>query len=333
MKKLVDRGERVVDDMVAGFLACHAATLEPVPGTPRAVRRRNLMPDAVGVLIGGGSGHEPAFMGLVGEGMADGAAIGNVFASPGVDPILAAIHGVDRGRGVVQIFGNYAGDVMNFGMAAEMAADDGVPVETVLVTDDVASAPSDERQRRRGIAGGLVVFKAAGARAAQGADLEAVAGAARAANDRTRTMGVALAPCVHPGTGQPSFTLGATEVEWGLGIHGEPGVRRGKLMSAADTVDELLTPVLGELAPSRGDRVALLVNGLGATTLMELYILAGDALGRLRERGVETPLVWVGSFVTSMEMAGFSLSVTLLDDELEALLRAPASAPGFSIRG
>lgn len=333
MKKLVDRTDHVVDDMVAGFLASHVATLEPVPGSSRAVRRRLLPADAVGVLIGGGSGHEPAFMGLVGEGLADAAAIGNVFASPGVDPILAAIHGIDRGRGVVQIFGNYAGDVMNFGLAAEMAADDGVRVETVLVTDDVASAPPAEGQRRRGIAGGLVVFKAAGAEAARGADLEGVVRVARKANGHTRSMGVALAPCVHPGTGQPSFTLDATDVEWGLGIHGEPGMRRGRLLRAADTVDELLGPVLEELTPGPGDRVALLVNGLGATTLMELYILAGDALARLHERRVETPVVWVGSFVTSMEMAGCSLSLTVLDGELQALLGAPASAPGFHIRG
>lgn len=330
LKKLINRADRVVDDMVSGFVACHVGRIELVPGTSRAIRRCDLPPQRVGVLTGGGSGHEPAFMGLVGAGMADAAVIGNVFASPGVDPIVSAIAGIDRGSGVVQILGNYAGDVMNFGLAAEMASGDGIPVATVLVTDDVASASANQAERRRGIAGDLIVVKAAGACAAQGGDLDAVAGAARLANERTRTMGVGLAPCVHPDTGQPSFSLGPDEVEWGLGIHGEPGVRKGQLCTANETVDILMSPLLEELQPARGDRVALLINGLGSTTQMELYTVAGRALDRLKERGIVAPLVFVGSFVTSMEMAGVSITLTLLSAELEGWLEAPARAAGFS---
>ena len=227
----------------------------------------------MGILIGGGSGHEPAFVGYVGKGLADAAAIGNVFASPGPEPVLEATKEINGGAGVLYLYGNYAGDVMNFDMAAEMAAMEDIEVRTVLVTDDVASAPPDRREERRGVAGDFFVFKIAGAAADLGADLDAVEAAARKANEATLTMGVALEPCSLPATLRPNFTLGDDEMEIGLGIHGEPGVERGPIRRADHVADTLLDRILAELDAGAGDSVAVLVNGLGATSLMELYIL------------------------------------------------------------
>lgn len=329
MRKLLNDKERVVDEMVEGFLAAHADIVTGVPGQPRVVVRRALEDDRVGVVIGGGSGHEPAFMGFVGPGMADAAPVGNIFSSPPVDPIVAAGERVDRGRGLVFIYGNYAGDVMNFGLAQDMLRDDGHQVDTVLVTDDVASAPRTESERRRGIAGVLPVFKVAGAAAAEGAGLAAVAAAATRANRATRSMGVALAPCILPHTGLPSFTLDAGQMEVGLGIHGEPGVGRRPLASADETADLLLDPVLAELDAGPGDEVAVWVNGLGATPQMELYLVARRVLSRLADMRTACAVIRVGNFVTSLEMAGCSVTLTRLDADLRRWLTAPARAPGY----
>ena len=331
MKKLINDPFAVVDEMIDGYVAAHPDLVKRAPGgNGRAVvRASGPIAGKVGVIIGGGSGHEPAFMGYVGEGSADGCPVGNVFASPPPDPILAATRAVSGGAGVIYSYGNYSGDVMNFDMAAEMAAMEGIEVRTVLVTDDVASAPKGKEDERRGIAGGFFVFKAIAARATEMVSLAEVEASARKANARTRTMGVALAACTVPAAGRPTFSLADDEMEIGLGIHGEPGMRRGSIETADTITDSLVDAILADLPLVKGDRVAVLVNGLGATPAMELYIMFRRAAARLGELGVTIHRSYVGEYVTSLEMAGASLSIINLDDELARLIDAPARTPMF----
>jgi dihydroxyacetone kinase-like protein len=328
LKKLINDPFDAVDEMVEGFVAAHADVVR-VAGE-RVVARHAPSGAKVGLVIGGGSGHEPAFLGYVGPGLADAAAIGNVFAAPSPDVCLDAIRAASTGRGVLLAYGNYAGDRMNFGIAAERAAAEGIETRTVLVTDDVASAPPAELERRRGIAGDLIVFKCAGALAERGASLEEVERVANAANAATRSMGVALAPCEVPGAGRLSFELPADEIEIGLGIHGEPGVRRGSLMTADATAGVLVDAIVADAALAAGSETALLVNGLGATAQLDLYILYRAARRALEERGVVVSRSFVGEYVTSLEMAGASVTVTRLDDELRDLLDAPARSARFA---
>ena len=280
-------------------------------------------------MIGGGSGHEPSFVGFVGRGLADGAAIGNVFASPPPDPVLECAKAVNGGAGVLFMYGNYAGDVMNFDMAAEMAAMEDIEVRTVLTTDDVASAPRDRRSDRRGVAGNVFVFKIAGAAADRMMDIDACEAAARKANDRTFTMGVALGPCSLPQTRKPNFELGDNEMEIGMGIHGEPGVERGPLKSANEITDQLLDKILPEMNAARGDRVAVLVNGLGATPLMELYIMMARVKERLDGEGLVIHSTLVGNYCSSLDMMGASVTLMHLDDELQTLLDHPCDCAMF----
>lgn len=331
VKKLQNSGEAVVDEMLEGVLAAHPAHLARVPGTPRGVMAAGApRKGKVGLVVGGGSGHEPTFLGYVGAGLADACAVGNVFASPPPDPAQACVRAVNGGAGVIFAYGNYAGDVMNFDMAAEMAAmEDGIEVRTVLTTDDVASAPRDEREKRRGVAGNFFVFKCGGAAADQMRDLDEVEAALRKANDCCFTVGVALGPCSLPQTLKPNFQLGDDEMEIGMGIHGEPGVKRDKLGSADDVVDAMLDPMLEEMAASRGDRVAVLVNSLGATSYMELYILHRRVAQRLADAGLETHAAWVGPYCTSLDMAGASITLMRLDAELQSLLDHPCNAAMF----
>lgn len=332
-KKLINAPDQVVAEMIEGIVAAHGGHLRQLAHSPRSVVAQGApRPGKVGILIGGGSGHEPAFVGYVGKGLADAAAIGNVFASPGPDPVLEATKEINGGAGVLYLYGNYAGDVMNFDMAAEMAAMEDIEVRTVLVTDDVASAPSDRREERRGVAGDFFVFKIAGAAADLGADLDAVEAAARKANEATLTMGVALEPCSLPATLRPNFTLGDDEMEIGLGIHGEPGVERGPIRKADDVADALLDRILAELDAGAGDSVAVLVNGLGATSMMELYILYRRVVQRLDGAGIRIHANWVGEYVTSLEMAGASITLMKLDDELTRLLDHPADCAMFATR-
>jgi dihydroxyacetone kinase-like protein len=331
VKKLINDPFAVVDEMIDGYVAAHPDLVKRgAGGNGRAVVRVNApIAGKVGVIIGGGSGHEPAFMGYVGEGSADGCPVGNVFASPPPDPILATTRAVNGGAGVIYSYGNYSGDVMNFDMAAELAAAEGIDVRTVLVTDDVASAPKGSEDERRGIAGGFFVFKAIAARAAEGASLAEVEATARKANERTRTMGVALSACTVPAAGRPTFSLADDEMEIGLGIHGEPGMRRGPIESADRVSDTLLDAILTDMPLGRGDRVAVLVNGLGATPAMELYILFRHVALRLAALGVTIHRRYVGEYVTSLEMAGASISLMHLVVELARLIDAPARTPMF----
>jgi len=329
MQKLINRPDDFVDELLEGILAAHPDELRRAED-PRAIVRADApVRDKVGIATGGGSGHLPVFMGYVGRGLADGAAIGNVFASPSSDQMLATMRAVDGGRGVLQLYGNYGGDVMNFGLAAELAEAEGIRVATVLGADDVASAPKGEEARRRGIAGIFFLYKVAGARAEEGADLDEVRAATERAAANVRSMGVALAPCTVPSAGRPTFELPEGEMEIGMGIHGEPGVRRGPLETADRVADQLLDALLADLPHDRGDRVDVLVNGLGATPVEELYLLFRRASARLGQAGLAVRRAWVGEYATSLEMAGASISLLRLDDELVRLMDAPAASPFF----
>ncbi len=281
------------------------------------------------MLIGGGSGHEPVFHGFIGDRLADGAACGNIFAAPTPDIILETTRAVNRGRGVLYLYGNYAGDIMNFDIAAEMAADEGIEVKTVRIWDDVASAPPERVHDRRGIAGDLFMVKIAGGAAATLNDLGDVYRVAAKARDHVRSMGVAVAAGSIPETGELTFELPDDEIEIGMGLHGEPGVSREKLLPADPLVDKMMGKILPDLPFSAGDEVALLVNDLGATTMMELLIVNRRVRQILREKGIRVHDTVVGSYCTCQEMAGFSITLMKLDDELKRYYDLPARSVGF----
>jgi dihydroxyacetone kinase-like protein len=328
VKKIINDPFAFVDEMLEGILLAHPDRLRLVGADKRAVVRADApVKGKVGIATGGGSGHLPVFMGYVGKGFVDGCAIGNVFSSPTVEQMLAATQAIDGGAGVLYLFGNYSGDVMNFGMAAEMAGAEGIHVETVLAADDVASAPKGEEKRRRGVAGIFYAYKLAGAKAETMAPLAEVKRIAEKAIAHTRSMGVALSPCTVPAAGRPTFTLGEDEMEIGMGIHGEPGVRRGKLEPADRITETILTAILADMDLAKGDEVSVLVNGLGATPKEELYVMYRKVHQILRGRGITIYRPYLGEYATSMEMAGASVSLCKLDAELKVLLDAPASTP------
>ena len=331
MKKLINDPRAVVREMLEGLADLNPgqALLEGEDvvvraGLPPYAARRE-----VAIISGGGSGHEPAHAGYVGGGMLHAAVAGDVFTSPSADAVLAAIRAVAGPPGVLLIIKNYTGDRLNFGLAAELARAEGIAVETVVVADDVALRETVEPERRRGIAGTVLVHKVAGAAAAAGLPLREVAQEARAAASSLGTMGVALGPCTVPAAGRPGFTLGDDEVELGLGIHGERGVERTTLRRADDLVDTILGTILADRAPDRGDRVALLVNGLGGTPPMELAIVARRAMANLRGRGLTVARAWSGNLLTALEMPGMSLTVLPVDDVRLSRLDAPTAAPAW----
>ncbi len=331
MKKLINNPTVVVEEMIEGYVKAYPKHVRQLEENARAlVTAKETREGKVGVLIGGGSGHEPAFMGYVGSGMADGVAVGNIFASPPPDPILEATKAIDKGEGVIYIYGNYAGDVMNFGMAAELAdLESGIRVGSVLVTDDVASAPKEEKEKRRGIAGEFFVTKAAGAAADKGYNLDDVVRVAQKANDSMRTMGVGLTPCSLPQTGKPSFELEENEMEIGLGHHGEPGIEKGELQTADQVVDRLVHDILADMPIEKGEKVAVLVNGLGSTTRMELYIMFRRVEQILSEKGIEIHRSYVGDYSTSLEMGGASVTILKLDEELAEFVDHAADCPMY----
>ena len=330
MKKLMNDPDRIVDEMVEGYAAAYPQYIRVLAESKRALVRPQLAPGKVGVVIGGGSGHEPGFMGYVGKGFADGVAVGNVFASPSPEPIVAVTKAVDQGAGVLYIYGNYAGDGMNFDMSAELAsAMHGIRTETVRITDDAASAPREQLEKRRGIAGFVLLFKVAGAASDMGYTLEQVAAVCRKANERTATMGVAVSPCTLPQTGKQAFELADDEIEIGLGIHGEAGMRRMKLGTADEVTDELVGTLIDDLQLAGGDEVAVLVNSLGSTTMMEQFVVYRRAAELLAGRGVAVHRAYVGEYVTSMEMGGCSITIMKLDDELRRMIDYVADSPAF----
>jgi dihydroxyacetone kinase-like protein len=332
LRKLINDPYNVVDEMLDGFVRAHASKVRRLDGAAGRAIVRTGEPKAgkVGVLFGGGSGHKPAFIGYLGRGGADGVAVGNVFASPPPDPAVAASRAIDGGAGIVFSFGNYSGDVMNFELAAETLAEDGIDVRTVLVTDDVASAPKGQEDERRGIAGDFIIFKILGARAEEMATLDEVEAAGRKANANCRTMGVALSSCIVPAAGKATFHLEDGEMEIGLGVHGEPGMRRGPLEPADAVTTTLVEAILADMPLERGTEVAVLVNGLGATPYSELFIIFRRVAQMLDERGIAIHRSYVGEYVTSLEMAGASVSLLKLDDELKRLIDAPADCAMFT---
>jgi dihydroxyacetone kinase phosphoprotein-dependent L subunit len=331
-KKFINAPDNIIAEMIEGMVAAHSGLLRVEGPTGRAIVARDGPRDGkVGIVIGGGSGHEPAFALYVGRGLADAAAVGNIFASPSPAQIMDAARAADGGAGVVMLYGNYSGDVMNFTMAAEMLEAAGIAARQIQVTDDVASAPRERVAERRGIAGDFFVFKIAGAAADRGAALDEVVASARRANAATRSMGVALEPCSLPQVGRANFQIGEGEMEIGMGLHGEPGVRREPMGTADAVTDALVGPLLDELNLQRGDSVAVLINGLGATSLLELFILNRRLVESLAEREVVIHASWVGEYATSLEMAGASITLMKLDDDLAVLLDHPCRTPALSV--
>lgn len=333
MKKIINAPEHYVDEMLEGIYTAHPDLVTYVADDLRCLVTANKKEGKVGIATGGGSGHLPLFLGYVGRGMLDGCCVGDVFQSPSSEQMLAVTKAIDSGAGVLYIYGNYNGDIFNFDMAAEMAEfEDGIRVETVLGADDVASGPcpaEGEKSIRRGVAGIFFVYKCAGAAADMMMDLDEVKRIAEKAASNVRTMGVALTPCIVPRVGHAGFAIGEDEMEIGMGIHGETGIRRGKLEPADQIVEEMMEKILGDFDEIDGSRVAVLVNGLGATTLDEQYIVTRKIDGILKSRNIAVKKYYVGEYATALEMAGVSISVLKLDGELERLLSEPAQTPFF----
>jgi dihydroxyacetone kinase-like protein len=329
MKKFVNAPDDVVKESLAGLAAAHPDLLRVDFDSQIVVRKDAPVAGKVGLVSGGGSGHEPLHGGFVGLGMLDAACPGEVFTSPVPDQMLAATKAVDGGAGVLHIVKNYTGDVMNFKLAAELAEDDGINVASVLTNDDVAVEDSLWTAGRRGVGVTVLLEKIAGAKAEAGGTLEEVADVARKVNDRGRSLGVALTSCVTPSAGSPTFDIGADEMEFGVGIHGEPGRRREKLRPASEIVAEMTETILTDLAPSSGASVLAFVNGLGGTPLIELYLIYNELAKQLADRGLTASRNLVGNYITSLEMAGVSITLLVLDDELTALWDAPVHTPAL----
>lgn len=329
MKKIINSPADFVPEMLDGLVKAHPDQLSYAEDIHSIVRVDAPVEGKVALATGGGSGHLPVFLGYVGKGMLDGCAVGDVFSSPSAEQMLEVTQRIHGGKGVVYIYGNYGGDVMNFDMAAEMADMEEIEVRTVLVKDDVASAPAAEADRRRGVAGMVFAFKVAGAKADMGGSLDEVVEVAERALANIRTMGVALSPCTVPLAGKPTFTIGDDEMEIGMGIHGEPGMKREKLQSADEISERMANAILDDLQPGAGERLAVMVNGLGATPPEELYVMYRKVHQLLTARELQVHRAYVGEYATSMEMAGASLTFFRLDDELAGLLDHPAQTPFF----
>ena len=329
MKKLINSVDNVVDEMLNGMTAAFPEYIERVPGTDVVARTGAKKTDKVVLISGGGSGHEPAHGGYVGKGMLDAAVAGAVFTSPTPDQVYEAIQATECGKGALLIIKNYTGDVMNFEMAADMAADEDIVVDKVIVADDVAVENSTWTTGRRGIAGTVFVHKIAGACAETGADLPEVKRVAEKVIANVRSMGMAVSPCTVPAVGKPGFDLADDEVEIGIGIHGEPGTHREKISSVNNTVDHLVGKILDEGIYAEGDEVAVMVNGMGATPLSELFIANLRVKEILDEKKISIAKTVVGNYMTSLDMAGFSVTLLKLDDELKGFLNAPADTPAY----
>ncbi len=332
MKKLINDPNNVVQEMLEGFAAAHPEHVRLLEGLNVIVRKDAPIKGKVALVSGGGSGHEPAHAGYVGRGMLDAACAGDVFTSPSVEQILTTIKHVNGNSGVFLIIKNYTGDALNFEMAMELARDEGISVDKIIVNDDVSVEGSERTAGRRGIAGTVFIHKIAGARAEAGGSLADVKRSAETALKNLRSMGMALTPCTVPAVGKPSFTLADDEIEIGIGIHGESGVRRTKIMSADQVARTLVERVTADLPfgqDSDGEEVALMTNGLGATPVMELYIIHRAAVTLLKGMGIKIAASYVGEFMTSLEMSGSSLTILRLNAELKALLLAPSLTPAF----
>lgn len=327
MKKLINSVETVEDEMIQGLVKAYPKYLKKIDGH-NVVVRANKKEGKVALISGGGSGHEPAHAGYVGEGMLDAAVAGAVYTSPASDAILEGIKAIATDKGVLMVIKNYTGDVMNFEMAAEMAEMEGITVKQVVVNDDVAVKDSLYTVGRRGVAGTVFVHKIAGAMAETGASLDEVQAVAQKVIDNVRSMGAATLPSTIPASGKPGFELAEDEMEVGIGIHGEPGTHREKMMTANEITDHLLEKILADIDYS-GSEVAVMINGSGSTPLMELFIINNRVADVLAEKGIKVVETFVGEYMTSIDMAGFSISVLKLDDQLKELLAAKADTPAM----
>ena len=324
MKKILNSAADYVDEMLAGLVAAHPEYYRLQGDSGKVIARaKDGSKGKVGIVTGGGSGHLPVFTGYVGEGLLDACAIGDVFSSPSAEQMADAIRAADQGAGVLRLYGNYGGDILNFDMAGDLVEFDDIICTSVLLTDDIASAPPEEHQKRRGVAGMVYAFKVAGAAAEEGRDLEAVTAIAQKTADSCRSLGVALSSCTVPLAGKPTFEIADDEIEMGMGIHGEPGIWRGKLRTADEIATEIMERLLADMPLAGGDHVSIMVNSLGATPPEELYILYNHVKTALEDTGATIVMPLVGRYATSMEMAGVSFTICKLDNELELLLKAP----------
>lgn len=328
MKKIINNPTNVVDEMIKGMVCAYPNYVKRVDDF-NVIARATPKTSKVALVSGGGSGHEPSHAGYVGKGMLDAAVCGAVFTSPTPDQVYEAIKAVQTDAGVLLVIKNYTGDVLNFEMAMEMAEADGIKCDKVIINDDVAVENSTWTEGRRGIAGTVFIHKIAGAAAEAGMDIDSVRKIAEKVNANVKSMGMAITPCIVPEAGKPSFTLGENEMEIGMGIHGEPGTHREELKSANEIVDHLLGKIFGNLSLAAGDEVAVMVNGLGSTPLMELFIINKRVADVLGEKGIKAYKTFVGEYMTSIEMAGFSISLLKLDGELKKLLDAEADTPAM----
>ena len=329
MQRILNDPDNIVDEMLEGFVFANQEI--QWFREYRVVSLKEKKKGKVGVMSVGGSGHEPAHAGYIGKGMLDAAVAGNLFASPSPDQMLKAMEDIDTGAGVLVVLKNYSGDLMNFSIAKELAEAQGISVESVVVKDDVAVPDSTYSTGRRGIAGTVFVHKIAGARAAEGANLEQVKLSAQKAADNVRSMGMSMSACILPGLDKPGFALGEDEIEIGMGIHGEPGIQKSGVKTADELAEVLLEKIMEDL-DYRSREAALMINGLGGTPLMELYVLAASIKKLLEQKTISTCRVFVGNYMTSLEMAGCSVSMLRLDDELKRLLQAPCASPALTLQ-
>ena len=329
MQRILNDPDDIVDEMLKGFLKAHSDIVEAAQN-PRVVKAKNIPAGKVGVVTGGGSGHKPAFIGYVGRNLCDAAAVGEICSSPTAAAFLDACREADQGQGVACLYGNYSGDNMNVKMAVKMAKKAGITVKTVVANDDVASAPKDQREKRRGVAGEVLMWKVGGAKAAKGASLDEVVAAAQKAIDNTRSVGIGLTPCTLPAVGHPNFEIKDGTMEVGIGHHGEPGIEVCPLESAAQMAKRMTDGVLPDYPVEKGAEVAVLVSGLGATPVMELYVLYDEIDKILESKGIRTHRAYVGNYFTSLEMMGATLTVMKLDGELKELIDMPAESMGLT---
>ncbi|UCG00235.1 MAG: dihydroxyacetone kinase subunit DhaK [Spirochaetaceae bacterium] len=330
MQRMINDADQVVPDMLKGFVRAHR-DLVVSTDNPRVLKYREApVKDKVGIVTGGGSGHKPAFIGYIGKNLVDAVAVGEIFTSPTASAFFNAFKAADAGRGVACLFGNYAGDIMNVKMAVEEAEEEGIAVKTVIANDDVPSAPKEERQKRRGVAGEVLMWKIGGAKAAMGGSLDEVIAAAQKGIDNTRSIGIGFTPCTIPAVGKPNFTIEPGKMEVGIGHHGEPGIQVADLTSAEEMAEMSLEVILPDLPFAKGDEVAALVSGLGATPVMELYIFYNRVEEMLQSKGIEVYRPYVGNYFTSLEMMGVTLTVMKLDRELKELIDLDCTSMGLT---
>lgn len=331
MKKILNSVDDFVKDTMEGIVAAYGDRVILLNGDYRVlVNARPTTPGKVAVVTAGGSGHLPLFLGYVGDGLLDGCAVGEVFASPSAETMAEMIRACDQGAGVLALYGNYNGDLFNFRMACEDVEFDDIETRQIQVRDDVASSPQEHAAKRRGVAGLVFAYRIAGAAAAAGMSLDEVTAMTEKALENIRSMGVALSPCIVPKVGEPGFSIAENEIEIGMGIHGEAGIEVREMMRADEIAELLVTTILEDMPLSAGDRVSVMINGLGATPLEEQLIVYRSVHEKLAQQGVDIDSPQIGEFATSMEMAGLSVTLFKLDDQLEELLRSPASTPFYT---